>query len=181
MTLIFRRWTRVAGAGAACLALFACGKASDTPATATASPTPVPTAAPTPTPTPTPAPTTDPNGLAAGPGVAVKAYLKTIETPERGSNQYREAQKDADGVFMLYVGEYVVIDSTPRNVDGQVCRWRKDPFYSWNNDDDMMEVKSSSDPFFFKLLVAAPGYAEVTSRIDGVDSNDVRMRATVRR
>jgi len=112
---------------------------------------------------------------------SVKAYIKTVESPERGSNAYREVVKDADGVFVLYVGEYVVIDSTQRNADGDVCRWKHDPRYSWDNFDDMMDVKSSSDPFFFKFEVAQPGYAEVTSMIDNVESNEVKMRAVVRK
>jgi len=157
------------------------GKAQDDPTGPTASPTPTPAPAATPTPAPAPTPTPDPLGLAPGPVASVKAYLKTVESPTRGSNTYREVAKDADGVFILYVGEYVVIDSTQRNGDGQVCRWKHDPRYSWDNFDDMMDVKSSSDPFFFKFEAARPGYAEVTSLIDGVESNEVKMRAVVRK
>jgi hypothetical protein len=165
------------------LAAWSCGGSADNPADPTASPTPTPAPAPQPTPAPTPVatPAPDPNGLAGGPVATVKAYIKTVESPERGSNQYRDPQKDADGTFVLYVGEYVVIDSTQRNADGQVCRWKHDPRYSWDNFDDMMDVRSSSEPFFFKFEVAQPGIAEVTSLIDGVESNAVRMRAVVRK
>jgi hypothetical protein len=162
------------------LAAWSCGGSADSPADPTPSPTPTPVAQSTPAPAPAPAPTPD-DGLAGGPVSSVKAYIKTVESPERGSNQYRDPQKDADGTFVLYVGEYVVIDSTQRNADGQVCRWRHDPRYSWDNFDDMMDVRSSSEPFFFKFEVAQPGIAEVTSLIDGVESNAVKMRAVVRK
>jgi hypothetical protein len=182
MTPIFRTWA-AAGVAALSMAVLSCGgQAADAPTTPNASPTPVAQATPTPPPPPpTPAPTPDPSGLAPGPVASVKAYLKTVESPARGSQQYREVQKDADGIFVLYVGEYVVIDSTPRNEAGQTCKWKHDPVYSWDNEDDMMDVKSSSDPFFFKFEAAGPGYAEVTSKIDKAESNEVKMRAIVRR
>ncbi len=177
MTLIFRRtaW----GIGTLALAFVSCG-GDKSPTASTPSPLPAAAATPTPAPTPAPTPTPNPLGLAPGPVASLKAYLKTVESPTRGSGEFREVQKDADGVFRLYVGEYVVVDSTQRNADGQVCLWRKDPVYSWDNFDDMMGIKGSSDPFFFKFEVARPGYAEVTSKMDGVESNELKMRAVKR-
>jgi hypothetical protein len=43
-----------------------------------------------------------------------------------------------------------------------------------------MDVRASSEPFFFKFLVARPGFAQVTARIDNIESNDVKMRAIPR-
>src|SRR4051812_45047402 len=105
--------------GLSMAALASCG-GGGSPAEPTASPTPTP--APQPTPTPVPAPTIRPGqeGLAAGPVASVKAYIKTLESPTRGSGVYRDPVKDANGVFIVYVGEYVVIDSTQRNEAGQV-------------------------------------------------------------
>ena len=158
------------------LALASCSGADKTPSTPTATPTPVAQATPTPAPAPTPAPTADPLGLAPGPVDSIKAYLKTVETT-RGSGEFRDAQKDASGMFVLYVGEYVVVDSTQLNAAGQICRWSRDPVYLWNNDEGMMNIRSSSEPFFFKFDVARPGYAEIVSKMDGAVSNDLKMRA----
>jgi hypothetical protein len=72
-----------------------------------------------------------------------------------------------------------VIDSTQRNGAGQICRWIKPPVYSWDNDTGMMDIKGSTDPFFFKFEVAHTGYAEVTSVVDGIESNPVQMRAVL--
>jgi hypothetical protein len=176
MRLSFRPWTAAAAGTLLSLGLSGCGGEAETPTAAT-SPSPV-AAQPTPTPTPAPTPTPTPNplGLAAGPVASVKAYVKTIESPTRGSGNFRNVQKNDKDEFVLYVGEYVVLDSTQRNAAGQICAWRKDPYYSWDNFDDMMTLKGSSDPFFFKFEVARPGYAEVVSVVDGVESNVVKVR-----
>jgi hypothetical protein len=142
---------------------------------AQATPTPAPTPAPTPVPTPDPQ-----SGLASGPVAQVKAYVKSVEV-KRGSGQYRDPVKDQAGRFILYVGEWVILDSTQRNAAGQICRWKKNPRYSWDNFDGMMDIRESSEPFFFKFMVARPGYAVVSSMIDGVESNDLEMIAVVRK
>jgi hypothetical protein len=178
MRLIVR--TRVLHLGVVALALGAvsCGGGSSAPSGPSATPTPI--AQPTPTPVPSPTPTPDPFAdLPAGPVTQVKAYLKTVES-SKGSREYRNVERDSEGLWILYVGEYVVIDSTQRNGAGQICRWIKDPVYSYDNDRDMMDVKGSSEPFFFKFEVARTGYAEVTSLIDGIESNPVQMRAVLR-
>jgi hypothetical protein len=180
MKLAVFRATRIAAILALSLAGSSCGKSSNDPAAPSASPSPVAQATPAPTPAPTPVPTADPrSGLAPGPVVSVKAYLKSVET-SHGSLQFREAQKDKDDVFTLYVGEFVTIDSTQRNAAGQVCRWNRDPVYYWDNDDSMMDMRDSDQPFFFRFRVDRPGFAQVTSKVDGVFSNDVKMRAVQR-
>jgi hypothetical protein len=182
MKLAASRMTPIAGIAVLFLVGSGCGKSADDPAAPTASPSPVAqaTPAPAPTPVPTPVPPPDPRSdLAPGPVVSVKAYLKTVESTH-GSLVFRDAQKDKDDVFTLYVGEFVTIDSTQRNIAGQVCRWNRTPVYFWDNDDDMMDMRDSDQPFFFRFLVAKPGFAQVTSKIDGIESNDVKMRAIPR-
>jgi hypothetical protein len=170
----------IAGVAALVLVFTSCGGSKD-PAAPTASPSPVAQATPTPAPAPTPAPTPDPfPDLAPGPVVSVKAYLKTVES-SHGSQVFRSPAKDANDVFTLYVGEFVVIDSTQRNRAGQVCRWNRNPVYFWDNEDNMMDIRGSPEPFFFRFLVTKPGFAQVTSKIDGIESNDVKMRAVVRK
>src|SRR5947209_6508799 len=169
----------IAGVAALVLVVSNCGKSHD-PAAPTASPSPVAQATPPPTPAPTPAPTPNPvSDLAPGPVASVKAYLKTVES-SHGSQEFRNPQKDVNEVFTLYVGEFVTIDSTQRNRTGQICRWNRNPVYFWDNEDNMMEIRDSSEPFFFRFLVTKPGFAQVTSKIDGIESNDVKMRAVVR-
>jgi hypothetical protein len=169
----------IAGVAALVLVVSSCGKSKD-PAAPTASPSPAAQVTPPPTPAPTPTPTPNPvSDLAPGPVASVKAYLKTVET-SHGSQVFRSPAKNANEVFTLYVGEFVVIDSTQRNRTGQICRWNRNPVYFWDNFDDMMDIRDSSEPFFFKFLVSKPGVAQVTSKIDGIESNDVMMRAIPR-
>jgi hypothetical protein len=180
MKLSTLRIAPIAAMGALLLASWSCGKSDDTTAP-DAQPTPVAQATPTPapvaTPAPTPPPVDDPRAnLAPGPVMSVKAYLKSVET-YHGSQEFRSPQKDNNDVFTVYVGEFVTIDSTQRNQAGQVCRWKRDPIYYWDNFDDMMDIRDSDQPFFFRFLVAQPGVAEVTSKIDGVESNPVYLRA----
>lgn len=169
----------IAAVTALLLTGWSCGKSEDT-AAPDAAPTPVAQATPTPapaaTPVPTPAPPDPRADLAPGPVMSVKAYLKSVET-SHGSLEFRSVEKDKNDVFTVYVGEFVTIDSTQRNQAGQVCRWKKDPIYFWDNFDDMMDIRDSDQPFFFRFLVQKPGVAEVTSRIDGVESNAVYLRA----
>jgi hypothetical protein len=179
MKLAVSNFSPIAGVAALVLVLTGCGGSKD-PAAPTASPSPVAQAAPPPAPAPTPVPAPDPfPDLAPGPVVSVKAYLKTVESTH-GSQEFRNAVKDANDVFTLYVGEFVVIDSTQRNKAGQVCRWNRNPVYFWDNEDDMMDIRESNEPFFFRFLVANPGFAQVTSKIDGIESNDLKLRAIAR-
>jgi len=179
MRLALLRIAPIAGVAALVLVVSSCGKSQD-PAAPTASPSPVAQATPPPTLPPAPAPTPDPfPDLAPGPVASVKAYLKSVESPH-GSQAFRSPQKDANEVFTLYVGEFVTIDSTQRNRTGQICRWNRNPVYFWDNFDDMMDIRDSTSPFFFRFMVSKPGVAQVTSKIDGIESNDLKMRAIVR-
>lgn len=171
-----RTWTSRSGAAALCVGVLSCGGGSSAPTGPTPTPTPVALPTPTPVPSPTPDPFAD---LPAGPVTQVKAYLKTIET-SKGSRDYRLGVRDEDGLWIVYVGEYVVIDSTQRNGAGQICRWIKPPVYSWDNDDGMMDIKGSTDPFFFKFEVVRTGFADVSSVVDGIESSSVPMRAVIR-
>ena len=154
--------------------LAACGGGGSTTPNPVATPTPVPTAAPTPTPTPTPA--VDPRtGWAVGPVTQVKAYLKTIES-EKNSRQYREGTQDSQGNWIVYIGEYVVVDSTQRNGAGQICQWIGDPEYDFDDNDRMMDISGSSEPFFFKFHVDRAGVATVWSAIDGIKSNILSIK-----
>jgi len=180
MKVAFLRVLVPAAIVAVALVDLACGAKS--PADPSASPSPVAQATPTPPPPPppTPAPTPDPQGgLAAGPVASVKVTIHTVEI-SHGSQQFRDAQKDSSGRFVLYVGEWVVLDSTQRNAAGLICRWRHNPEYFWDNDDGMMDIRQSTEPFFFKFLVAKAGIAQVTSRIDGIESNDILFKAVPR-
>ena len=139
----------------------------------------VTTSGPVVLPAPAPAPSAVPDprdGWAPGPVTQVKAYLKTIET-SKGNRDYRPGEQDADGFWILYVGEYVVIDSTQRNGAGQICRWIDDPVYDYRNSENIMDVTGSSEPFFLKFNVDRPGTAEVWSTIDGIQSNVLKLKA----
>jgi hypothetical protein len=137
-----------------------------------------PTPAPTPVPTPTPVP--NPLGLASGPVASVKVGVKQVESPSRGSGVFRPVEKNNKDEFVLYVDEFVVLDATQRNAAGQICVWKKSPYYSWDNFDEMMDIRVSDDPFFFKFKVDRPGYAEAVAVIDGMESPPIKLRAIER-
>lgn len=171
-----RTWAWPSGMAVMLVGSVGCGGGSSSPAAPTATPTPVAQPTPTPIPSPTPDPFAD---LPPGPVTQVKAYLKTLES-SKGSRVYREAARDSEGVWIVYVGEFIVIDSTQRNGAGEICRWIKPPVYSWDNDGGMMDIKGSTDPFFLKFEVAHTGAAEVSSVIDGIESNPLQLRAVLR-
>src|SRR5207249_4457409 len=129
-----------------------------------------PPAAPTPTPggsSPAPRASATPSDLAPGPVAQLKAYIKTIDM---GGFDYRPAEQNADGQWVVHPGEFVVFDMTQRNAQGLICNWIKDPVWHLDDPDEILEIKGSSHPFFLRVNVAHKGHFELQGEIDGIES-----------
>lgn len=157
-------------------ALAACGGSDPAPSGPSANPSAAPTAAPTPRPAPTPTP--DPRlGLPPGPVARFTIKVRTVD------NGARDAVADAQGRFLVYVGERVDFDSTQKNAAGDICSWEGNPVWFVNDRDlpadstsGIVTRRGSSQPFLLKLTMEGTGTFNVRSRIDGVDSNTLELR-----
>lgn len=117
---------------------------------------------------PTPGPSNDPrSGLAPGPVARVVVYIYQV----RGKDgNYRDKFQDTQGRWILHPGDFVVFDSTQLNAVGEKCQWVKDPVYTLDDPDHVLNVKGSSQPFLFRTDVDRTGEIALRSTIDGVDS-----------
>jgi hypothetical protein len=158
-------------------AMAACGGGDSSPSGPNpTSPSPGPGAAPTPRPAPTPTP--DPRiGLPPGPVARFTIKVRTVD------NGTRDAEPDAQGRFVVFVGERVDFDSTQKNAAGDICSWSSSPTWFVNDrnipDDTVTGIvmrRGSSQPFLLKLTMQGTGNFSVRSNIDGVDSNTLEMR-----
>ena len=177
MNRLFARYSlSLSGAAALALSLTSCGGGGGAPG-APNNPAGPPASA-TPTPRPAPTPTPDPRlGLPPGPVARFTIKVRTVD------NGTRDAVPDAQGRFVVFVGERVDFDSTQKNAAGDICAWNDNPTW-FINDRDLAEESStgvvlrrgSSQPFLLKLTMQGTGSFTVRSRIDGVDSNVLEMR-----
>lgn len=151
-----------------------CGGSDKSPA-APAVPAPTATPAPAPTPTPQPQGTPDPRiGLAAGPVVRYTIKVRTIDT---GNFRYRDPFEDEQGRWIVHPGEFVVFDSTQKNAAGEICQWINNPTWIVNDPDRVFNVRGSSQPFLLRTDVMRRGTAQISARIDGIDSNILVIRS----
>jgi hypothetical protein len=157
-------------------ALSACGGGDSSPSGPNPNPSAAPSAAPTPRPAPTPTP--DPRiGLPPGPVARFTIKVRTVD------NGTRDAEQDAQGRFVVFVGERVDFDSTQKNAAGDICSWNGNPTWFVNDrnipEDTVTGIvlrRGSSQPFLLKLTMEGTGNFSVRSNIDGVDSNTLEMR-----
>ena len=152
--------------------LTACGGGSPSAPNGGPSPSPIPTA----TPTPTPAPTPDPRaGLPPGPVVRVTLAIRTVD---EGNFTYRTPEQDPDtGRWILFLGEFVVIDSNPRNGAGDVCTYVNDPVYTIQDPGGAITRLGSSNPFLLRFDVTGRGEFDVSVTVDGVQSPTLLLEA----
>jgi hypothetical protein len=122
--------------------------------------------------TPTPAPSGTPGdpraGLPPGPVTQAKVAIRSINI---GDFEYRDPQQDSAGNWIVHPGEFVVFDLSQRNGAGEKCQWIKDPEWQVTDDDSILNVKGSSQPFLLRVDVNRKGYFEVTASIDGINAN----------
>ena len=125
---------------------------------------------PAPAPTPTPGNSTgDPRaGLPPGPVTQAKVAIRSIDT---GGFNYRDPQQDSAGNWIVHPGEFVVFDFSQRNGAGDKCAWIKDPEWMVEDEDEILTVRGSSQPFLLRVDVTRKGYFEITGEIDGIRAN----------
>jgi hypothetical protein len=114
----------------------------------------------------------------------VVRFTIKVRTVDNGT---RDPEQDAQGRFVVFVGERVDFDSTQKNAADAICTWTNNPTW-FVNDRDIPEDTSSgivfrrgsSQPFLLKLTMEGTGSFTVRSRIDGIDSNVLEMRVRTR-
>ncbi len=121
---------------------------------------------------PTPTPSGNPNdpraGLPEGPITQAKVAVRSIDT---GGFNYRDPTQDGDGNWVMHPGEFVVFDLSQRNGAGEKCKWINDPVWSWEDEEEIISVRGSSQPFLLRVDILHKGYFEVQAEIDGIKSN----------
>jgi hypothetical protein len=71
----------------------------------------------------------------------------------------------------------VVFDLTQKNAGGQECKWVNDPAWTVDDPGYVFIIKGSSQPFLLRADVdKEEGFIEVRGRIDGVDSNLLKIK-----
>lgn len=139
-------------------------------------PTAAPTARPaTATPTTAPAATATPNPEAIlYPGPVRFVSIKVFSA--RGEGGLREPPfEDQDGNQVVYLGETVVFDATPKNERNQQCEWEDPP--TWYIEDNLGNISqlASSNPFLLRVNIvgrtAAQKRVHVFAEVDRVLSN----------
>jgi hypothetical protein len=119
--------------------------------------------------TPTPPTSSDPrDGLAAGP---VVRYAIKVRSIDQGDFNYRDPEQDGDGNWIVHPDEFVVFDSTQKNANGELCRWINPPTWSVDDPQEILNVKSSTNPFLLRVNVLHKGTFRISASIDGIDSN----------
>ena len=121
---------------------------------------------------PTPLPgggSNDPrSGLPPGPVTQAKVAVRSIDT---GGFNYRDPQQDDNGNWVVHPGEFVVFDFSQRNGAGEKCAWINEPEWDVSDDDGIVELRGSSQPFLLRVDILRKGFFEVTGEIDGIKAN----------
>jgi hypothetical protein len=121
------------------------------------------------TPSPSPGATPDPRaGLPPGPVTQARVAIRSIDT---GGFSYRDPQQDSAGNWIVHPGEFVVFDLSQRNGAGEKCQWIEDPEWLIEDEDGILGVRGSSQPFLLRVDVNRKGYFEITAEIDGIRAN----------
>jgi hypothetical protein len=110
-----------------------------------------------------------------------------VRTVDTGNFNYRPFYENPDGSITVYVGEFVVFDSTPRNRAGEECQWVGTPVW-YIEDVDVAEGgtdpkgvfrrRGSSQPFLLRTDVVGTGRVRVQVYLDGVYSRFLEIQAS---
>jgi hypothetical protein len=162
-----------------------CGGGSSSSPSQTPTPTPAPVPTPSPAVTPTPAPrgTPDPRDfLPPGPVATYTVKVRTIQICRPNANPgkdclLRDKIQDPDGAWVVCRGDFVVFDSDQRNATGDKCKFINLPVWSIADPDAVLDQLGSSEPFLNRNDVKKAGELSVSARIDGINSNTLRVRS----
>lgn len=164
-----------------CIGLMtSCGSDTGTGPVSVATPSPAPaaTASPTATPRPTAAPTPSPTpddreAVFDGPVKTVKVRLYAVLAP---NGQYRpepfyDERTDHD---IAYKGDFIVLDVTPKNAEGQKCEGDHDPIWYISGSGSYTR-RPSSNPYLYRADLTGTGLMTVRVDVDGVLSNFINV------
>jgi hypothetical protein len=163
------------------LILFSCGGGSSTPTTPDPVSPPVGSVSPTATPVPAgPAATPTPAGPAEddNPGPVATVQNRVFYASDKplnqggevrcGSDVTRPCYEEASNHDVVFVGEFLILDVTPKNSANQKCC--RDASVSWSFDNgNIFEHVVGSNKFQYRLYARRKGIAQVRARADGID------------
>jgi hypothetical protein len=172
--------------------LYSCG-GSGTPAGPNPTPTTPPvggtpngTATPAPAGTATPVPTPLVPDEDANPGPVASVFTRVFTAKASPSSlDYREGNgtsvpyyDEKSDTEIVLVGEFFIMDTTPKNAAGQKCQADRAP--QWNvpagGKLELLGVNGiGSNPFQFRSIARAKGVIPVYTVIDGVRSNIINV------
>jgi hypothetical protein len=132
----------------------------------------------TPNPNATPTPNDPRFGLADGP--VSTAFIK-VRSIDMGNNRYRDPFQDREGYWVVHQGEFVVFDLTQKNASGRECKWVDNPVWDVDDPGYVFILRGSSQPFLLRTDVdKVEGFVTIQARIDGVESNVLRIKVARR-
>jgi hypothetical protein len=181
-----RTWSVLLGSLFLSTMVFSCG-GSETPTGPNATPTPspapgntaTPTAAPTAVPTATPPHEDDNPGPVATVVTKVFIVRKSQGGEARdgngGQNPYYDPVSNNDVVFL---GEFFIIDTTPKNAAGQKCQTQGNPQWVVNHGGRFEPLGNNgigSNPFQYRANARQKGVVSIFTFIDGVQSNTINV------
>jgi hypothetical protein len=98
-------------------------------------------------------------------------------SPEKGTIMLRPKVQDPDGAWVVCRGDFVVLDGNQANAQGLECRWNSPPVYRVADPERVFDPENSSNVFLYRTNVVAEGDVTVESRLDGIESNTLVIRA----
>ena len=130
-----------------------------------------------PPPSPSTPPSSDPRAsLAPGPVTRVTLYIYQQYrdgNPNSGGTQKDKVQDD-QGRWVMNVNDFIVFDSSQRNASGELCQYRNPPAYELDDPDGIVMVRSSSNPFLYRVEVKEKGEFSLFSTVDNINSNNLQ-------
>src|SRR4029077_12686446 len=129
-----------------------------------------------PLPDPSASPSNNPQGnLSPGPVSRVTLYIYQQYrdgNPNSGGTQ-KDKLQDSEGRWLMNINDFIVFDSSQRNAAGELCQYHSPPVYELDDPDGIVMVRSSSNPFLFRVEVKEKGEFNLFSTVDGINSNNL--------
>jgi hypothetical protein len=100
-------------------------------------------------------------------------YTAKVMHVIRADGRIRRDAFQENGRWIVYRGESVLLDSTQKNVQNQICRWQGEPDWTLQDYSCAYERLEIDNPFLLWVRARRVGLLKVWGRIDGVRSNDV--------
>jgi hypothetical protein len=114
------------------------------------------------------------SNLAAGPVARYTTKVRSIDVNGGGGDVFRDPYQNDLGEWVVHPDEFVVLDSTQKNANGELCRVESYP-PRWFIDEAGQRVlvprEGQNNPFLLRLDVRKKGPARVYAVVDGVESN----------